>query len=94
VPETDFTIRNLKISPNPTLGTAIISFTISREEEFSLDIYDVHGRIVSTIFSGIANCGKHQFILDSNNLQMTSGVYFVGTKTISSFHTYKLVVIQ
>ena len=94
VPETDFTIRNLKISPNPTLGTAIISFTISREEEFSLDIYDVHGRIVSTIFSGIANCGKHQFILDSNNLQMTSGVYFVATKTISSFHTYKLVVIQ
>lgn len=94
VPETDFKIRNLKISPNPTLGKAIISFTISREEEFSLDIYDIHGRIVSTIFSGIANCGKHQFILDSNNLQMTSGVYFVGTKTISSFHTYKLIVIQ
>lgn len=94
VPDIDFIIQNLKISPNPTLGTAIISFTISREEEFSLDIYDLHGRIVSTIFSGIANCGKHHFILDSYNLQMTSGVYFVATKTISSFHTYKLVVVQ
>ena len=94
VPETDFAIQNVSISPNPTLSKATISFTISREEEFSMNIYDVHGSIVSNIFSGIANCGKQQFILDPKYLQMTSRVYFVGIKTISSYHTYKLVVIQ
>lgn len=94
IPETNLVLSNVKISPNPTLGTSIVSFTISHEEEFSLGIYDVHGRIVSTIFSGIANTGKHQFILDSNTSLMTNGVYFVGIKTLSSFQAYKLVVIQ
>lgn len=77
VAETNPVLSNVKISPNPTVGTTIVSVTVSREEEFSLGIYDMHGRRVSTIFSGVANTSIHQFILNVNTLPLNNGVYFV-----------------
>ena len=61
--------------PNPFNPTTTITFTIPQNNSpIKLVIYNIKGELVSTLFDGIKNIGKHHINLDASALN--SGVYY------------------
>jgi hypothetical protein len=68
-------IYNLKIRnfPNPFADNTTIEYSIPATGNVELNIYDVRGEIVTTIFSGYSMQGNHSTVFECSNL--SSGVY-------------------
>lgn len=79
---------SLKVYPNPVYGEANIVFSLEEAVSYlSLDIYDLMGRKVQTVYSldnGTFSAGTHQFVLA--NIERP-GIYLVKLETdnISSY---------
>ncbi|NUO19815.1 T9SS type A sorting domain-containing protein [bacterium] len=65
--------------PNPFNNTANISFDLPREVTGRLVVYDVLGRVTSTLFDGTLPAGTHQMQFNANDL--SSGTYFIQLET-------------
>ncbi|MCK4981032.1 MAG: T9SS type A sorting domain-containing protein, partial [Candidatus Delongbacteria bacterium] len=61
--------------PNPFNPNTTINFTIPKNNsQIKLVVYNVNGQLVSTLFDGVKNVGKHYVIFDASHLN--SGVYY------------------
>ena len=60
--------------PNPFVGSTSLSFRMSEAGHATLNLYDLRGRLVKTMYDQTADKGGHQITLDSRGL--ASGVYF------------------
>ena len=86
-------------APNPLQGGAKgnIQFSMAREGKASVEIFDVSGRLVRTVFDGIAPEGVnvvHWSGRDAHDRPVASGVYFYRLKTHGEEFAHKLVVVQ
>ena len=61
--------------PNPFNSTTVIEFDIPERTEIRLSVYDMLGKEVFILFSGVKSAGNHKIILKDDNLK--SGIYFV-----------------
>ncbi len=79
---------NMRISPNPTSGKALISFDEAKEIEM-IEIFDLTGRLVQKIEGGkIDKAGKHIYV---NGLP--NGIYNVNAITTSGMlYQTKLII--
>ncbi len=68
-------IRNY---PNPFNQNTMISYEVSKSAHVTLNVYDVSGRLVTTLVDGNVSPGKHSVSLNATNL--ASGTYFVSMK--------------
>ena len=83
--------------PNPFNTTTTISFTLARENTVTLEIFDLLGRRVVTLFDGIQKAGTHTVSWDGESARETiagSGIYFVRMKSASFSQTRKLVLMK
>ena len=83
--------------PNPFNPSTIISFTLNKEEFVSIDIYDMSGTLVISLFNGKKNIGTHNLNWngrDKNGALITTGQYFYQLKTSSSFAVMKMLFIK
>ena len=83
--------------PNPFSGSTTIDFFLPRPQHVKLGVYDVRGRKVSTIVSGMLQQGRHS--LDWNGLGASGrpaapGVYFLKMETGRRVLTRKIVVLK
>lgn len=68
------------ISPNPTSGSATVSYQLSNPTNIRIAVYDVTGRQIKTLVSDERPAGEHQLIwegTDNSGRSVSSGVYFV-----------------
>jgi hypothetical protein len=78
--------------PNPFNPVTTIAFTTPVGEFASLNVYNVNGQLVSTLFEG-ESMGRNQVQFDASAL--SSGVYFSRLTTQSGFTTaQKLVLVK
>ena len=85
------------VSPNPFSQSTLISFTVSAEADVSIDLYNVSGQLVRTVFSGRAAAGQqsiHWDGKDSRGARVARGVYFCRMSAGSFSATEKIVVLQ
>lgn len=68
----------LKIVPNPLSEIGVIDFKLSKKSNVSIDVYDVNGKIVKSIFTGQLYQGEQSFEINIKNLE--SGMYSVVVK--------------
>jgi hypothetical protein len=83
--------------PNPFNPTTTISFSVPREEDIELTIYNIKGQKVKTLYSGIAEEGKHSMIWNgknTNNKSVSSGIYFYKLKTNNKVLTCKMLMMK
>lgn len=74
--------------PNPFNPSTVIGFQLPEEAHVSLQVYDVLGRLVTTLVNGQVSAGRHQARFDATHL--ASGMYiyrlqvggFVQSKTM------------
>ncbi len=65
--------------PNPAANYATLRFAVPREASVSLGVFDVSGRLVRQLASGVVNAGQHGLtwnLLDRNGQRVANGVYF------------------
>jgi hypothetical protein len=74
--------------PNPFGNTTRIGLTLPADADVTMDVYDVMGKRVETVFVGILRSGKHRFEA-GNDLQ--AGIYFVRLRVDGVEHVIKVL---
>ncbi len=77
--------------PNPFNPTTNISFTMASEGHVTLDIYNVRGQKVETLYNGYKNAGPHTLTWDAN---VAGGVYFAVMNTGNERIVRKMVLLK
>ena len=67
----------IKISPNPLIDKAIIDYIVAGSGAVTIDITDVFGQRVQTLYNGNQNQGQYQLIINSQLKTLSAGVYFI-----------------
>jgi hypothetical protein len=68
------------LGPNPSRGTATAAFSLAHSAAASVHVYDVAGRLVREIRSGVLPGGRHQTTWDARGQDgrpVAAGLYFV-----------------
>jgi photosystem II stability/assembly factor-like uncharacterized protein len=65
--------------PNPVSGTTTIAYHLERRTFVSLQIYDIRGRQVMTIFEGMQSAGNHHLAVQLGGLPRGPYVYQLRT---------------
>jgi hypothetical protein len=80
------------LTTRPSSSGAIINYGIPEETLVNLTLYDISGRLVKRIYSGIRESGYYTVDLGKN--EITSGGYFIRIKTANCTATTKLVLLR
>jgi hypothetical protein len=79
-------------SPNPFNPMTRISYSLADAGPVDLSIYDVNGRLVERLVSGVRDAGKH--MIEWNASGLASGIYFYRLKAGEFTQTRKLVLLK
>lgn len=78
--------------PNPFNPTTNISFEVSRKMNVAINIYDLTGKLVQNLFSGVREPGKYE--IQFNAEKLSSGMYFYRVEADGFTETNKLVLLK
>jgi hypothetical protein len=85
------------ISPNPSRGEAMLSFSLPRDGAVELGVMDIQGRLVRTVHQGVLPAGAHRIQWDGRNSTGQStepGVYFAVLRFGDKALTKRIVRVQ
>jgi hypothetical protein len=83
--------------PNPCTRQTVIHYTIPRTGKATLKIYDITGRLVTTLVNGPVEAGTHYHVwqmIDDQERCVTSGVYFLKATFEDQVRTEKFIVLR
>lgn len=93
--EDDAVVKEYRLNqnyPNPFNPTTTISFTLLKQEQARLSIYNVLGKEIATVVNGTLPAGVNTFNFDAANL--SSGTYIYKLETESFVQARKMVVLK
>jgi flagellar hook assembly protein FlgD len=64
------------------------------EGQVNLSVYDLSGRCVDTVASGVFKAGEHSVVWDPSQSSISTGVYFLRMDAPGTVVTEKLVIIR
>jgi hypothetical protein len=83
--EDEFPSFEANLYPNPFINPLYLSLNLSKSETLQIEVLDVSGRNLGEIHRGKFDAGNHLIPLQTENLGLSPGIYFVrisvGTKT-------------
>ena len=79
-------------APNPTAGTAMVSFDVPEASAVSVAVYDLLGRRVAVLAQGEMAAGRHTSRLEAGAL--APGVYVVWMQAGSFTATHRVTVVR
>jgi hypothetical protein len=83
--------------PNPFNPATTIPYTIERESEVTLTVYDIAGREIRKVDEGQKATGSYTAVwngTDERGFQVPSGVYLVRLQAGSDVHTKKMILTR
>ncbi|TKJ41002.1 hypothetical protein CEE37_04880 [candidate division LCP-89 bacterium B3_LCP] len=78
--------------PNPFNPTTVLSFQLSVSSRINLTVYDISGRLVTTLVNGWRDAGVHEVTFDGSDL--VSGVYLYRLTAGEFTDTGKMVLMK
>jgi len=78
--------------PNPWSDKTMVTFTLPTDDEVSLQLFDITGRLVKEVASGYYQSGEHQVTLDS--YQLESGIYILRLANEEQSAFRKVVLVK
>ncbi len=94
VPNNNFKLSNF---PNPFNPTTNINFSLTKAEHIKLEIFDIKGKKIRTLFDGELAARSHNVLWDGkddNNSTVSSGMYFYQIQTATEFSSRKMILIK
>jgi hypothetical protein len=85
------------LSSNPTRGVATIGFTLPRDEDVNLAVFDLRGRLVKGLVAGAEAAGNHMVQWNGKDLfgrTMPSGVYLCQLRTRAGRMSEHIVLVH
>jgi len=80
------------IFPNPVINTASISFSLIQSQNISMKIFDVSGRLLSTLAEKIFEAGENKLVWSAADVNV--GIYFLQFQSAENLQTEKLLVTK
>ena len=68
-------LQSASLSPNPSVGKPIVTYTIADNANVTITISDVAGLKAAQLYSGKTTKGTHQLTIDDNHL--AAGIYLI-----------------
>ena len=84
----------IKALPNPARTGVTFSVTMTATAEATVHVFDVQGRLVDTVFDGMALAGVHEFTWSSRKVGVASGVYYVRLHALDRDVTRRFVLLR
>lgn len=87
----------LVISPNPFNESTTIKFNLQSASNVNIEVLDMNGKLITTLFEGISDAGKHQLNWngrDNNGMLVKNGVYFVKITSGNEVRLSKVVKMK
>jgi len=84
-------------APNPFNPRTLIQYDLAEPAQVSLKVYNVRGRLVTTLEDGPQVRGRHQTIWlgqDNRGSKVASGVYFVKFKAAGQEYQQKVTLVR
>ncbi|MFA7082098.1 MAG: T9SS type A sorting domain-containing protein [Bacteroidales bacterium] len=81
---------NLRLYPNPANSSTTLEYNLRETSNVTLQVYDMNGRMVSSLDNGRQQAGQHSLQMNVQNLK--GGIYMVRIITNNSTNTAKLIV--
>ena len=84
-------------APNPFNPATMLSWTLARDGQVTVDMFDARGRRVARLLDGPQVSGSHSLRWegrDDRGRRLPSGVYFVRVRALGEMRTQKLVMLQ
>ena len=78
--------------PNPFNNSTNIEFSLKKEMPITLQIFDINGRLVGNLASGMHASGEHTVSWDAQGV--SSGIYFAKLSAGDQIKTSKLVLLK
>jgi hypothetical protein len=85
--------NTLSSFPNPTNGLSQAIFVTGQTERATLEVYDMNGRLVEGLFSGMAEAGV-EYRIDFDGLALPNGVYMYRLTTDSETIVEKFMIAK
>jgi hypothetical protein len=82
----------LQSYPNPFNAQTTIQYSLPKQSDVTIDIFDILGRKIETIAEGTKPAGEHQVIWNAS--RQASGVYFYRIKAGDKVETKKMVLMK
>lgn len=79
-------------NPNPFASNTIIRYVLPEKSNVNLILYDLSGRFVSTLYSGIKEKGYYN--VELKTMDIAAGIYFISLNTGKFKHKHKLVILN
>ncbi len=83
--------------PNPVKGVATINFALPQRTNIDLSVYDITGRRVATLASGVYKAGRHTVRwngTDDSGRKLPAGLYIYRLKTPDKAINRKLILLK
>lgn len=81
---------SINLYPNPAANSTTLNYNLEVASNVVMNIYDMNGRLISTLDKGTQSAGSHSQIIDLRS--MDKGVYMIQMLTKGSVNTVKLIV--
>ncbi|MCA1800217.1 MAG: T9SS type A sorting domain-containing protein, partial [Actinobacteria bacterium] len=79
--------------PNPTSGLSQAVFVTAATERATLEVYDMNGRVVETLFNQVANANQ-EYRIDFDGMKLPNGVYVYRLTTDSEITVEKFMIAK
>jgi len=81
----------LNINPNTISSLALIEFRVSHKQNVNIDVYNLIGKKIETIYKGSANKLMQRIRWEPDN-RYSKGVYFVTLISENGITTKKVII--
>jgi hypothetical protein len=78
--------------PNPFNSNCLIEFAVNRQTDVAIEMFNILGQSVGTIYKGMAAPGVHKVKFDGNRL--SSGIYFYRMTAPGYFETKRILMLK
>ena len=92
VNELSATSFNATLSPNPSTENVILKYYLTSASAINITITDVVGKTLTTINEGMQYEGAHSKTINTKELNLSKGIYFVTLQSSTAKEIKKLVV--
>jgi hypothetical protein len=96
-PVAPVTLALAQNTPNPFRPTTTIGYRLDAAGPVSLRVFDVHGRVVRELVSGVQHAALHEVSWDGRDdggRMVASGIYFYRLETGSTVETRRMVLTR
>jgi predicted peptidase len=80
------------VYPNPFNGSTTVRFSLEKETEITLSVYDLSGRLIENIVTGKHTAGEHHVQWEKS--AVSSGVYFIRLSSANFTQTRKMIYLK